>query len=533
MNRWRHYHKTVISCGFVCVLGCCLLLGVGCGGNPSAAYLYQLEKLYYQAERGASLLSIESSQIQESELLRLAGLYDAVILYYQEYKDKFSTTPGSVEATAADTLFTEVPPPDELSVRYVAATLAIRSSLRKAALLAGTDKFAEAIETYRSIPTVYPGMVDYHSVAAFELASSYTRSGQWEEALEVYHTLMYEHQAPADTISRYDVRWLELPLQIVRSYRLRNDTTAARAWLDSALIFYDRVIAEYQTGTAATLARTHAASTHRLLGEYDEAIDRYRSIVDSAGRTIPQAQLEIGNILYENLNRPDSALNVFKRLVVQRPNTEPATVAQTKIAAILIERGQYEEARDLLRPLKAAYEKRGQLVAGILLLIGRTYEAEGAWDRALNEYSWLIENFPDMRQSLDIYLHVISSMVQEDNMRIAEQWQRKAVDHFSEVIERNPETELAAAAQKNLARSWLILSEWKRAAEAYHDLIETYPGAPNVVESYLELSAIYADRLDRPEQGIEVLQALLERFPSLSFRDDIEARIDALRARMS
>jgi tetratricopeptide (TPR) repeat protein len=286
-------------------------------------------------------------------------------------------------------------------------------------------------------------------------------------------------------------------------------------------------------GAAATLAKTHAASAHRLQGNYREAIDRYRSIVDSAGRVLPQAQVEIGDIFFENLNQPDSALDVFKDLVAQRPDTEPATMAQTKIAAILIERGQYQEARNLLRPLKAAYEKRGQLVAGIQLLVGRTYEAEGAWDRALNEYSWLADNFPDLPQTQDVYLHVIANMVREGNMGIANQWQRDAVDHYGTVIERNPQTELAAIAQRNLARSWLIIEEWQNGAEAYQVLINTYPGAPSIVESYIELSAVYSDRMDDPQRGIDVLQALLKQFPSLSFREDIEARIAALRARLS
>ncbi len=521
-------------CGFVFLTACCATGFIGCGANPSAAYLYQLEKLYYQAERAASLANINASQLQEAQLINLAQLYDATIIYYQQYKDEFTTQPGSAETPPNDTLiFTEVPPPDELSVRYIAATIAVRSSLRKAAFLAVTDQFAQAIETYRSIPKLFPAMVEYHPIASFELAALHTRRGQWEAAVDVYHSLMYDYQAPTDTISRYDMRWLEIPLQVVRGYRMRNDTTAAYAWLDSALTFYNRIVDEYRLGAASTLAKTHAASTHRLAGSYREAIERYRSIVDSAGRIIPQAQVEIGDIFFENLNQPDSALTVFKELVAQRPDTEPATVAQTKIAAILIDRGQYQEARDLLRPLKAAYERRGQLVAGIQLLIGRTYEAEGAWDRALNEYSWLAENFPDLPQTQDVYLHVIANMAREGNMGIAGQWQQDAVDHYTDVIERNPQTEIAAIAQRNLARSWLIIEEWQKAAEAYQVLIETYPGAPSIVESYLELSAVYSDRLNEPQRGIEVLQTLLKQFPSLSYREDIEARIEALRARLS
>jgi len=243
--------------------------------------------------------------------------------------------------------------------------------------------------------------------------------------------------------------------------------------------------------------------------------------------------VEIGNLFYEEFQMADSALIVFKDLVVERPDSRPATMAQTKIAGIYIDQGNFQEARELLRPLKEAYEKKGQLVAGIMLLIGRSYEGEGAWDRALNEYSWLTENFPNLPQSMEIMLHVMSRMVQQDNMSVARQWQRNSKTSLERTITENPDTELAAIAQTTLARSFTIMKKWPEAAEAYLELIETYPPLPSRLRAYLELSSVYAEELDQPAEGAAVLEKLLNDFPGFRRSAEIQERIDHLKSMTS
>lgn len=483
----------------------------GCGTNQEAAHLYQMEKLYYQAEREVSLVSIGPGGPETADRTRIAELYGEVVDYYQGVREEFQgDTLSEDEAMAGD--------------------LAIQSSLRMAALLAPTDQAARAIKIYRDIPRDFPRLPAYHSIAAFELGLLYGRQQMWDSSFAVYHRLMYSYRPVADTVLGYDLNWLKIPLEISEMYRLLGRQENAGDWLDSALVFYGRLIDEYPTGTVNAIAKTYAANTHQLQGDFHAAIAVLRTIIDSTGLILPQAKVEIGNIFLERLGQPDSAEAVYKELVVRRPDSPGATIAQTKIAAILIEQGKYQEARDLLRPLKQAYEKRGQLIAGIQLLMGRTYEEEGAWDRALNEYSWLVENFPELKQSLDVYIHVIARMVEMGNSTVARQWQNNAQQHFDKIIAENPNTELAAAAQKNLARSHVLLQQWEPAAVAYQTLLDIYPAVPAHLDIYLELSIVYADRLNDDERGASILERMLADFPTFKRRDEIQQRIDYLRS---
>jgi tetratricopeptide (TPR) repeat protein len=486
----------------------------GCGTNPDAAHLYQLEKLFQHAEREASLTGIGPAGPEMSERVRLAGLYGEVVDYYLQAIGEFQTTATTVEKSSA-------------------MNLAVQSSMRMAALLGTTDQSDRAIDIYRGIPANFPELPAYHSIASFELARLYVRLRQWDSTLAIYHRLMYSYRPPADTVSGYDVDWLKLPLEIAEMNRLLERQDVAAQWLDTALIFYDRLALEYPPGTINMIAKTYASNTYRLKDDNVAAIRVLRTLIDSAGVVLPQAQVEIGNIFLEQLKNPDSAEAVFKTLVAQHSDSPAATIAQTKIAAILIEKGKNEEARELLRPLKQAYEKKGQTVAGIQLLMGRTYEQDGAWDRALNEYSWLVENFPELQQSLDVYLHIISRMIEIGNTTVAEQWQRNAVRHFDQVISANPNTELAALAQKNLARSWVLMKNWEQAAQAYQTLIDKYPPAPSRLQIYIELAAVYSERLGDREMGAVVLERLLQDYPNFQRRDEVQQRIDHLRSTKS
>jgi len=487
------------------------LLFIGCGSNPDAAYLYQLEKLFRQAEREVSLATIDPAGLDASERVRIAELYGEVVKYYQDSAGKFRGRVATEEANQA-------------------MNLAIQSDLRMAALLGGTTQADRAIAIYQSVPRNYPEMPGYHFIASFELARLYVRLRQWDSTLTIYHRLMYSHRPPADTVSGYDLDWMKLPLEIAEMNRLLEKSDVARAWLDTAMVFYRQLALEYPRGTVNTIAKTYASNTLRLKGDNTEAIKVLRTITDSTGAVLPQAQVEIGDIFVEQLHQPDSAESVFKDLVAQQPDSPAATIAQTKIAAILIEKGKCQEARELLRPLKQAYEKKGQTVAGIQLLMGRTYEKEGAWDRALNEYSWLVENFPDLEQSLDVYIHVIARMVEMGNTSVAEQWQRQAVRHYDRVIAANPKTELAALAQKNLARSWVLLSRWDQAAESYQTLLDTYPPTADRLQIYIELSAVYSERLGDREMGAVILERLLNDYPKFQRREEIQQRINSLRS---
>jgi len=491
-----------------------LLLLVGCGTNPDAAHLYQLEKLFYQAERERSLTAIKPAGPSEADWVRIAGLYQKVVDYHSAVKDEFrgGETPAAVNSAEA---------------------LAAQSSLQMAALLGPTEQSARATEIYRRVPDDFPRASAYHSIAVFELARLFGQLGQWDSSFAVYHRLLYTHRCPADTLSGYDLEWLEIPLQVAKIYTLLDQEQLAADWLDTGLVFYQRLAREYGIGTVNTLVKTNTVRILRIKQDFRGAIEVCRTITDSAGQILPQAQVEIGDLFYEKMNMPDSALSVFKTLVAFRPDTPAATIAQTKIAAIYIDQGKYQEARDLLRPLKETYQKKGQMVAGIQLLLGRTYELEGAWDRALNEYSWLVGNFPQLKQSLDVFLHVITQMVAGDNLSIARQWQKKARQHFETLIAENPGTDLAAAAQTNLARSHLILEEWEPAAREFQILIDSYRPTPSRLKAYLQLSGVYADRLGDPKRGAAVLRKLLVDFPNFRRKDEIQNRIDFLQAKES
>ena len=486
----------------------------GCGTNPDAAHLYQMEKLFYQAEREASLVGIGPGGPEASDRIRIAELYAEVVNYYQNVKEELQGGTTSEELNSV-------------------LNLVVQSSMRMATLLGRTDQSARAIEIYRHIPHDFPQMRGYHSAAAFELGRIYSQQRLWDSSFAIYHRLMYSHHPTADTITGYDLDWLKIPLEVAEMCRLLERPERADNWLDTAMVFYERIINEYPAGTVNVIAKTHAANTYTIKKDYRAAIEILRTITDSAGSILPQAQVEIGNIFIERLGLPDSAEAVLKDLVAWQPDSPAATIAQTKIAALMIERGNYQEARDLLRPLKLAYEKKGQLVASIQLLLGRTYEEEGAWDRALNEYSWLVENFPELKQSLDVYLHVIGRMVEMENSSVARQWQKKAQRHFEAIIAENPNTDLAATAQKNLARSWVLLHQWEQAAQAFQTLLDAYPPIMELLGIYIELSTVYADQLGDGERGAMVLERMLMDFPNLKRKKEIQERINFLRSRES
>ncbi len=130
-----------------------------------------------------------------------------------------------------------------------------------------------------------------------------------------------------------------------------------QAKLDAALPKFLEAANTYPNADAGVAARYHAAGILAALGRYPEAEQRYKEVVDTAGRSIYSRTGRLG-------------------------------LAETQVA-----QGKFESAITIYRELST--DTNAQLpVDGILMQLGRAYAKAGKKDDAARAFNRVVEEFP-------------------------------------------------------------------------------------------------------------------------------------------
>jgi TolA-binding protein len=106
-----------------------------------------------------------------------------------------------------------------------------------------------------------------------------------------------------------------------------NDNAAAERNLQEA--------AGSSNGDLAALGKFALASVYRGENKDAQAIDLYKQLIDKPTTVVSKAtaQLELAGF-YESQKKPDEAKRIYEQVQKENPNTEAASVAQRRAAAL-------------------------------------------------------------------------------------------------------------------------------------------------------------------------------------------------------
>lgn len=151
---------------------------------------------------------------------------------------------------------------------------------------------------------------------------------------------------------------------------------------------------KFPTSSLVIDANMEIAKTYMADERFKDAIPYLNNIVKAQGNNSqkPQAYLKLG-IAYYNLNNTGEALNQFKTLINQYPNSEEADGALDNVKTIYLESGKPNEYADFMRqagkPLAVSTEDSLTFSAAEI-----QYE-NGNTTAALNAFNGYLQKFPD------------------------------------------------------------------------------------------------------------------------------------------
>jgi tetratricopeptide (TPR) repeat protein len=235
---------------------------------------------------------------------------------------------------------------------------------------------------------------------------------------------------------------------------------------------------------------------------------------DSTGQVPGSVLLQIGNIYYDELKDEKNTLSTFHRVIDSTSDTLSKAEAQMKIGMIYLEKKDYPQAKSELAKVNRFYPRATSFVATSQYLIAQIYEKDGEWERALNEYNWLMVNNPLSPEGLESPLRIIS-YYQRENPALVKESVEKALSHYNELLAQYEDKSFANRIETSKARLYILQKDWDKAITSLEKIAEKYPGTEAGLNALLNLWKLYKQELKDETKSKQVLARINSEYPGL------------------
>ena len=396
-------------------------------------------------------------------------------------------------------------------------TIVGRSWLARAELLLLQKKYDDAINVYQKIIQRSDSDKELSAVAQYSIASSLQKLQRFDAAIDAYQRVVRNYQPVLSDTLLPNMNILQIPIYIARLYRQQQKNHLVDQQYADARAYYQRICQQYPRSMISLAAENQIAVSFGDQGQWEQAVEMLNGMILKY-QNMPElfnVMFTLGNIYHLQLHQPEKALDVFHRIIQKYPHDKNLGQVYLGIGGIYLAQKYYDKARDAFQSVLNNYRNDRNSCLQAQISIARTHELENNWNKALNEYNWAVENYPNTLASLEIPLYIAAYYQKGQQRDLARAAFENAIKQYQQVMDRNPETVLATIALDYIAACYTGLEKWQEASETLQSLTKQELPGPKLVDTYLKLGTIYEEKLNEKEKAFEVYSTLLQKYPQL------------------
>lgn len=476
---------------------------ISCGNeNSKVSQIYQAEKMFFEAAKIQQNIQINPDIASPEEYQKAEKAYRDVIIEFTAYAEKMPELKGIIQ----------------------------RSWLAVADLQLMQKDFEKAIEIYREIIEKSPKDRELSIHAQFSIASGLEKLERFEEAIATYQLIVDQYPPVLSDTLMPILNVLQTPIYLARIHVRQQNKELAIQQYEKARNYYKGISSQYPNTTVSLAAEYQLAQTYSDEGKWDQAIEILELIcANYAGKEdVFGTKFQLANIYFQQKKSPEKALMLLNQLLDEFPKNENINKVELAIGTVCMQQGKYADARIKFKNIVNSQSPMQGTVIQAQVSIAKTYELENDWQKAMNEYQWVMENYPNTIQALNIPLYIAEHYNANAQPELAKKAFQKAIDMYSRTIEQNPNTMLAAMATDYLATANIRIEKWWEAARAMESLTKMRIPVQKQVTTYLNLSGMYEQKLANEPAAIQALTELLQRYPELPMAAEVIKHIEEL-----
>ncbi|MBN1793395.1 MAG: tetratricopeptide repeat protein [Candidatus Omnitrophica bacterium] len=393
--------------------------------------------------------------------------------------------------------------------RCPSTQLAARAQFIVADLYVTGGQVDRAREELMKVINNFPKMGNLRAEAQFYRGYLYeTQEKDWGKAREEYERVLSNHEGT--------MKSLEVPIYIAQHYEREGDVFTAREE-------YDKAIRYYEDALSKGLSKVYVANCMEVLStcyikkrRWDDALSLLKDMAIEHPDTphAASAMLKISNIC-QTLKEPEREISLYKEILgeIRGKNPPLETRATLRLAHVYMVSGEGEEARAILRNLQGRNEERKEFCSKMELMIARSYELEDNWEKAEETYNAIEKEYPLSSASFQAPMMIAQHYLRSGETDRAGEIFATAIDRYNTIIEQNPDSELAAAAQDYISMSYLFQNKWEESIANLEELIANFPNSSRAATSLFAIASIYQNFLKKPDEALKAYESFITQYP--------------------
>ncbi len=488
-----------------------LAVALSCAQDEGIGDRYRAEQMYYQASKLYRTLQIDPGNLDLERSRKVRDSFRRIIV---EFPVSFLR-----QASGYDD-----------DVRSELLTIAGTSRLNVADLFIREGQVDSALAIYQKVIADYQDHPSIGYRAQYSLAMVYQSTDRWPEAVAAFESLLEDYPPFRDSPEQPDESLLNIPGYVAVNYLSRGDSVRAEESFQRARDYFSAIIEQWPGTPTAQMAQNQIVNTFLRQQRWSSAVIALQRLADMlpAGDEPPDALFMMATLYSDRLGELGRAMDIYEDMLQRYPESEKLSRAVLAMGQIYFQRGDLPRARQFFGRVIEEYPRDSAAGAAAQYALALSYEFEGDWDKALNEFRWILDNYPGSQEAFAVPNHILEHYRQYDEQALAQTAYEQALRIYGDIVARNPDTPRAMQGQWHIAQSHILMTSWEPAAAALEQLIQDYPQSQQVLPALMSLGEIYEVHLNKADRALGAYQAVLKLAPTSPYAGIAVKQIDRL-----
>ena len=161
-------------------------------------------------------------------------------------------------------------------------------------------------------------------------------------------------------------------------------------------------------------------------------------------------------------------------------------------------------------------------------MLAQSFEDQGEYDRAKQEYLNLINGYPNTQQSLESMMYLPDFFRKIGQPVLAEQWVTKTEEKLKDLAKNSGDKRVVLMASSYLATFYAHNKMYDQAIAQYTELRVQFPKSAQAANALLRVGMIYQFSKKDNVRALEAYKEFVKQYPTSVVRKTIEQEIRKL-----
>jgi tetratricopeptide (TPR) repeat protein len=466
---------------------------LSCAKNNGISYRYQAEKRFHQAEKLFNDTRLKN-QYSDPDIRR------EVLTQFAAVVDFCYAGLDSLDAKAF--------PVESREIQF----LTFQSSTRLSQIYYADREYDSCITILNRLIHTIPLQSTHRINSYLNLGQALHAGGQWDSAVVIYNTLLANVYPPVDNRGQIFFKLLNLPFHMYQVVLTAEGPEVAKEYGDRAIIYYQDLIEKQRGSPLEAACHANLALVYNSRGEWQKEVDQLSQIRDTSVENQIALNLKIADLYAGKMNRLQTAMTRYEDILAQLPEDDTTfyPAALFRISQVRMGQKEYELARQTLVKIRRDYPGFFNTSPASQLMMARSFEQEGNWNRAEAEYNLLVEKYRSSDEALATFLYLADYYEKDGRETEARRWYGQAEQTYDQLATRAAGTILEAKALIFKADLYRQQKQWQNSADVLVSVFEKFPNSQAGQKAALSAVSIYDKRLNNSSIA-DSLRASLKR----------------------